>query len=148
MHFKCGAQPIPELMLWNGIPTKSLLAQSQFSGKLLLSFRVPAQVLSTRFSGSAFLPYLLLLVKILSWLSLLFIIASVWLWASCCEMVLMGSSGDTSRILLHLSFQMRKALLDMIIRKRWEVPSQMCPSGVWIFRRGRAIMVMMSRFSG
>ncbi len=113
MHLECGTQLILILVFWNGIPTKTLLAQSQFSGWLLSSFRVLAQVLSTRFSGSAFLLYLFLLVRILSWLSLLFIVTRIWLWASCGEIVLTGSSGDTSRILLHLSFQIKNVLSDI-----------------------------------
>src|SRR5260370_10655402 len=82
---ECGTQLIQETKLFqNGIPTKTSLAHSQFSGRLLLSVRVPAQVLSTRHSGIAFLPYChLLLVRILSWSSLEFTIARVWLWASC-----------------------------------------------------------------
>ncbi len=76
---KCRAQPIPKReMLWNGIPTKTPLAHSQFSGRLLSLLRVPAQVFSTRCSGSTFFLYLFLLVMVLSWSSLLLVIASAW----------------------------------------------------------------------
>ena len=76
-HVLCGAQPIPILtgssdparggpLLRGGIPTKTPLACSQFSGRLLSLWRVPLHVLRIRRSGRAFWPYLFLLVRILS----------------------------------------------------------------------------------
>ena len=59
-----------------------------------------------------------------------------------------GSSGVVSRILLHLSFQVRKVHSDIIIKKRWVALPWICPSGVWTFRRGRAISAVMSRSIG
>src|SRR5258708_38189301 len=53
-----------------------------------------------------------------------------------------------SSSLLHLNFQIRKAHSDIIIRKRQEAPLWMCLSLVCIFRRGRAIMVVISMFMG
>src|SRR5260221_9200067 len=43
---------------------------------------------------------------------------------------------------------MRKVPSDRIIRNRWVAPLQMCPSVDWTFRRGRAIIVVMSRSVG
>jgi len=75
-------------------------------------------------------------------------VARVWLWASCGEMFLIGSSGVTSSSLLHLSFQIKKEHSDIIIRKRWVAPFRVCPLFARIFRRGRAIMVVMSVITG
>ena len=66
MHYAwvCGAQPTPELgaspvsvvvvggaVGRSGIPTKTPLARSQFSGRLFSFARVPLHVLRTRSSG-------------------------------------------------------------------------------------------------
>src|SRR5260221_8084143 len=79
----CGAQPTPVVcgMLWissvrRGIPTKTPLAYSQFSGKLCSFWRVPLHVFRTRSSGSALFPYLFLFVRILSCSRRLFFV--VW----------------------------------------------------------------------
>jgi len=63
-------------------------------------------------------------------------------------MVHVGSSGVVSRILLHLSFQIRYAHSDIMMRSRWVAPLRTCPSWLRTFRNGRAMMVVMSRFDG
>jgi len=85
-------------------------------------------VLSTRRSGSAFVPYLLL--------------------ASVGDMCLVGFSGVMSRSLVHLSFQIRYAHSDIIIRSRWVAPWRIWPFGWRAFRRGRAMIVVMSKLFG
>src|SRR5258708_3416853 len=63
-------------------------------------------------------------------------------------MVRVGSSGVVSRILLHLSFQIRYAHSDIIMRSRRVAPLRTCPSWLCTFRSGRAMIVVMSRFDG
>ncbi len=52
-------------------------------------------------------------------------------------------SGWVSRSLLHLSFQIRKAYSDIMIKNRQVVPLWVCPSIEQTFRRGRAMTVVM-----
>src|SRR5260370_36993024 len=61
---------------------------------------------------------------------------------------LMASFDVMPSCLLHLSFHMRKAHSDMIIRKRWIAPWRTLPLFDLTFRRGRAIIVDMSMFGG
>ena len=74
--------------------------------------------------------------------------ADVLLWASCVEMCLMGASGVMSISLVHLSFQIRKAHSDMIIRSRRVAPWRIRPIGDRTLSRGRAMMVVMSKLDG
>ena len=71
-------------------------------------------------------------------------VVRVWLWALHGEMVQVGSSGEISRSLLHLSFQTRNVHSDIIIRKSRVAPLQMWPSWVHTFMRGRAMIIVMS----
>ena len=75
-------------------------------------------------------------------------VARVWLWASHGEMVRVGSSGEISRSLLHLSFQTRNAHSDITIRKSRVAPLRMWPSWVHTFMRGRAMIIVMSGLVG
>ena len=102
-----------------GLPTKTPLVVSHFLGRQCSSWRVLLQVCRTRFSGRALLLYLFLLVRILLWFRHLFRIDIVWFRASCVDM-----SGwcPSSRILLHLSFQIRRAHSNRVIRKRCVAP--------------------------
>src|SRR5258708_13252432 len=70
------------LLRRGGIPTKTPLTLSQFSGMLDSFWRVPLQVLRTRFSGIASLPYFLLLVRILSSSRRFFFLLWVWFLSS------------------------------------------------------------------
>ena len=126
----CGAQLTPELSAlpisvvvvggavgWSGIPTKTLLVCSQFSGRLFSFARVPLHVLRTRSSGRVYLLYLILLERDLSWSRQSFRELRILFLASRWEMFLTGYSGEVSKSLVHLSFQIRNAHLDIIIRK-------------------------------
>ena len=53
------------------------------------------------------------------------------------NIVFSGSSGRWSKILVHLSFQVRNVHLDRVIRKSQVAPLQMCPSGACIFQEGK-----------
>ena len=150
----CGAQPTPELgaspvsvvvvgaVGQSGIPTKTPLARSQFSSRLFSFVRVLLHVLRTRSSGRAYFPYLILLERDLSWSRRSFRVLRILFLASRQEMFLTGCSGEVSRSLVHLSFQIRNAHSDIIIRKRQEVPLWTRPFSDLIFRRGRAIIVV------
>src|SRR5258708_8603993 len=148
----CGAQPTPVVcgMLWissvrRGIPTKTPLAFSQFSGKLCSFWRVPLHVFSTRSSWSALLPYLFLLVRILSCSRRSFIVLRVKFLASCGEICLSVFSGVVSRSLLQRIFHIWNAHSDITIRNRRVAQCRVTPFPDRIFRRGRAMMVVMSR---
>src|SRR5258708_19320899 len=147
----CGAQPTPVVcgMLWissvrRGIPTKTPLAFSQFSGKLCSFWRVPLHVFSTRSSWSALLPYLFLLVRILSCSRRSFIVLRVKFLASCGEICLSVFSGVVSRSLLQCIFHIWNVHSDITIRNRHVTPCCITLFLDRIFRRGRAMMIVMS----
>ena len=153
MHVKCGAHPIPSLPIcWVAggrleIPTKTPFVFSQFGGRLLSSLRVPLQVFRTSFSGSAFLWYLLLLDKIRSCSSRLFrVVIREFLTmegfsTEDCE-------GSTLKSLLHLSFHSRNAHSEAVMRSRWDAPALDLPSSDFMLVVGRAMIVVMLKFSG
>ncbi len=68
--------------------------------------------------------------------------------ASCGEICLSVHSGDVSRSLLHRSFHIWNAHSDITIRNRRVAPCRVSPFSDRIFRRGRAMMVVMSRPAG
>src|SRR5260221_181882 len=139
---KCGTQPILDTLWSLALLTKTPLAVSHFLGRWCLSLSILLHVLSTRFSGRAFLLYLFLLVRVLSWLSLQFMVDMIWFLASLAVIV---SWWPGSRILLHLSFHMRNAHLETVIRKRQVAPWWVLPVLVLTFRSGRAMIVVVSR---
>src|SRR5260221_7623738 len=138
LRTKCGTQPIPDALWSLALPTKTPLAVSHFLGRRCSSLSVPLHVLSTRFSGRAFLPYLFLLVRVLSWLSLQFMVDMIWFLASLAVIV---SWWPGSRILLHLSFHMRNAHSETVIRKRRGAPWRVFPVFVFTFLSGGGIIV-------
>ena len=63
-------------------------------------------------------------------------------------MVLSGDSGVVLRSLVHQSFHIRNAHSDIMIRNRQEAPWRTCLFSDLTFRRGRAMMVVVSRHGG
>ena len=96
----------------------------------------------------AFFPYLVLLERSLSCSRRSFKVQRVLFLASCGEMVLSGDSGVISRSLVQRSFQIRNAHSDIMIRNRRVAPWRTLPFSSLTFRRGRAVIVVMSRPEG
>src|SRR5260221_5590945 len=139
LRTKCGTQPIPDALWSLALPTKTPLAVSHFLGRRCSSLSVPLHVLSTRFSGRAFLPYLFLLVRVLSWLSLQFMVDMIWFLAS---LALIVSWWSGSWFLLHLSFHMRNAHSETVIRKRRVAPWRGFPALLLVLWVGGAVSVL------
>src|SRR5258708_1061624 len=121
MHYgsQCGTQPIPDCWVvgwliggWLAIPTKTLLADSQFSGRQYSLQIVPLHVLRTRLFGSALFWYFDLFVRMWSHPSLSFRVAIMWFLTSCGSRVLKSlylPSTQPVHLLyhLHLSHQLK-----------------------------------------
>ena len=130
------------------IPTKTLLAISQFSGRWCSFWRVPLQVFRTSFTDRALLRYLFLLMSMWSHSSLSFRMAVRWFLTSCGSGCLFRILSSSSRSLLHCSFHRRKAHSDVVMRKSQVAPGLGVPSGDLILRRGRAVIDDMSKPCG
>ncbi len=107
-YLKCGTQPIPVGRHWQdprgllAIPTKTLLTDSQLSGRRCLFVRVPFQVFRTRLWGRALRLYLMLFVREQSSLSLLLRIAISWFLTSCGSGILLHMMSLLSRSLCNV----------------------------------------------
>src|SRR5258708_1529899 len=151
----CGTQRMPERsgagLLPTGrfaIPTKTPLAFSQFFGRLGSFLRVPLQVLSTSLPGRAWFWYLFQLMRMQSRLSLSFRVAIMRLRVSWGGGVLFRDSSFSSRSLLQRAFHRRNAHSDAAIRKRRVAPVLILPFADLIFRRGRAMIEVISKSRG
>ena len=99
-------------------------------------------MLRTKSSGRAYLPYLILLERDLSWSRRSFRELRILFLASRQEMFLTGCSGEVSRSLVHLSFQIRNAHSDIIIRKRAIIIVRSRPGGqVMFFLLHRSLVI-------
>src|SRR5258708_16621427 len=149
---ECGTQPMPDrsrVVLPAGgrlaIPTKTPLTLSQSSGRLDSFSRVPLQVFRTSLPGRALLWYLFQLVRMQSRSSLSFRMAIKLCLISWGAGVLFRVSVLSSKSLLQRAFHMRKAHSDAAIRRTRVAPVLILLLSDLTFRRGRAIMDVMSK---